>query len=142
MDDKQPPFEGCADHLLPIPLCATANNVVEKTGSLKTGKKQARPRKYTPSARRLRALIEVIGFEGRGAQTGFAKEIGVDRRRLNNVLVGYPLSRQLARIIICRYPGVSMDFLFMGTAGGLLDRKLERRLFDYQRRTGVLVFAS
>jgi hypothetical protein len=47
------------------------------------------------SARRLRALIEVLGFEGRGAQTRFAKEIGVDRRRLNNVLVGYPLSQKL-----------------------------------------------
>src|SRR5262245_12509910 len=39
---------------------------------LVTGKTQA-------SARRFRALIEVLGFEGRGAQTRFAEKIGVDR---------------------------------------------------------------
>jgi hypothetical protein len=72
----------------------------------------------------LRALIEVLGFEGRGAQTRFAKEIGVDRRRLNNVLVGYPLSRMLAEKIIHRYPGISTDFLFLGRSGGMLRSKI------------------
>jgi hypothetical protein len=66
---------------------------------------------YAPLARRLRALIEVLGFEGRGAQTRFAKEICVDRKRLNNVLVYSPLSQKLAQKIIQRYPRVSTDFL-------------------------------
>ena len=95
-----------------------------------------------PSARRLRALIEVLGFEGRGAQTRFAEKIGVDRRRLNNVLVGHPLSRMLAEKIIHRYPAVSADFLLLGKSGGSLDRKLQRQLLQYQKNTGVSVFAS
>jgi hypothetical protein len=37
-----------------------------------TGEK--RTRRYVPSARRLRALIEVLGFEGLGAQARFAKK--------------------------------------------------------------------
>jgi hypothetical protein len=95
-----------------------------------------------PSARRLRALIEVLGFEGLGAQVRFAEEIGVGRKRLNNVLVGSPLSQKLAQKIIGRYPQVSMDFLLLGRSGGNLDQKLERRLSDYQRRTGISVFTS
>jgi hypothetical protein len=102
----------------------------------------ARLESYPPSARRLRALIEVLGFEGRGAQTRFAKEIGVDRRRLNNVLVGHPLSRMLAQKIIRCYPSVSTDFLLLGRSGGSLDRKLERQLLSYQKRTGISVFDS
>ena len=92
------------------------------------------------SAPRLRALIDVLGFEGRGAQTRFAEKIGVDRRRLNNVLIGHPLSRVLAQEIVRCYPSVSTDFLLLGTSGGSLDRKLERKLFEYQKRTGISVF--
>jgi hypothetical protein len=98
--------------------------------------------KGAPSARRLRALIEVLGFEGRGAQTRFAEEIGVDRSRLNNALIDQPLSRQLADKIFQRYPGVSADFLFQGKSGGNLDGKLEQQLLEYQKRTGISVFTS
>src|SRR5262249_33907767 len=98
--------------------------------------------KMTSSARRLGALIEVLGFEGRGAQTRFAEEIGVKRTRLNGVLMGRPLSRQLAEKIIRRYPGVSSDFLLLGRSGGVLNRKLEQQLLDYQKRTGISVFHS
>jgi hypothetical protein len=74
-------------------------------------------------------LKEVLGFEGRGAQVRFAERIGVPRRRLNNVLVvGYPLSRQLAQIIIRRYPHSSTDFLLLGRSGGNLDRNLKQQL--------------
>jgi len=92
------------------------------------------------SARRLRALIDVLGFEGRGAQTRFAEEIGVSRSRLNNALVYGPVSRQLAEKIIATYPSVSTDFLLLGRSGGSLDRKLERRLLQYQKETGTSVF--
>jgi hypothetical protein len=80
--------------------------------------------KVTASARRLRALMEVLGFEGR------------------NVLIGQPLSRKLAEKIIRRYPSVSADFLFLGQSGGHLDRKLEKHLLGYQQRTGISVFDS
>jgi hypothetical protein len=106
------------------------------------GESRGKIRLYTPSARRLRALIEVLGFEGRGAQTRFAEKIGVDRRRLNNVLVGQPLSRMLAQKIILCYPSVSTDFLLLGRSGGSLDRKLERQLLNYQKRTRISVFDS
>jgi heme oxygenase len=101
----------------------------------------ARP-KVSASARRLRALMEVLGFEGRGAQTRFAEEIGVARSRLNNVLIDQPLSRKLAEQIIRRYPIVSADFLFLGQPGGHLDRELEKQLLDYEQRTGISVFDS
>jgi hypothetical protein len=96
----------------------------------------ARPKAHTPSTRRLRAVIEVLGFEGRGAQTRFAKEIGVDRRRLNNVLVGYPLSRMLAEKITRRYPSVATGFLLSGRSGGSLDRKLERHYWTIKSGRG------
>jgi hypothetical protein len=95
-----------------------------------------------PSARRLRALMWVLGFDGRGAQVRFAEEIGVGRSRLNNVLVGYPLSRQLAQKIMRRYPRVSMEFLLLGKSGGNLDRALRQQLLDYERKTGISVFDS
>ena len=104
--------------------------------------KQRRLSGTEPSARRLRALMEVLGFEGRGAQTSFAKELGVSRSRINNVLIDKPLSRQFAEKIIRRYPGVSSDFLFLGESGGHLDRRLEQQLLDYQKRTGISVFNS
>jgi hypothetical protein len=106
------------------------------------GEPVARRKACIPSARRLRALIEVLGFEGRGGQSRFAEEIGVDRRRLNNVLVYRPLSRKLIQKIICRYPRVSTDFLLLGRSGGSLDRKLERQLLRYQEKTGISVFDS
>jgi len=100
-------------------------------------------RLYVPaSARRLGALMEVLGFEGRGAQTRFAEEIGVARSRINNVLIEQPLSRQLAEKIIHRYPDVSADFLLLGKSGGHLNPALEQKLFDYQKRTGISVFDS
>jgi hypothetical protein len=79
---------------------------------------------------------------GRGGQARFAEEIGVERSRLNNVLVYRPLSRKLAEKIIRRYPRVSADFLFLGKSGGHLDRELEQQLLDYQERTGISVFKS
>jgi hypothetical protein len=83
----------------------------------------------------------VLGFAGLGGQVRFAKRIGVDRRRLNNVLVGYPMSRQLAEIIIRRYPRVSIKF-FLAGSGDNLDRNLKRQLLNYQRITGISVFTS
>jgi hypothetical protein len=58
--------------------------------------------------------MEVLGFEGRGAQVRFVERIGVHRRRLNNVLVGYPRA--------------STDFLLVGRSGGNLDRNLKQQL--------------
>jgi hypothetical protein len=98
--------------------------------------------KVTPAARQLRALMEVLGFVGRGALTRFAAEIDVARPRLNRVLIGHPLSWKLAEKIIRRYPSVSADFLFLGQPGGHLDRRLEQQLLDYQKRTGISVFTS
>jgi hypothetical protein len=76
--------------------------------------------------------MAVLGFAGFGAQVRFAERIGVDRRRLNNVLVGYPMSRQLAQIIIRRYPRVSITFLLWGS-GDNLDRNLKQQLSNWGR---------
>jgi hypothetical protein len=82
--------------------------------------------KLTPSARRLRALMEILGFEGRGAQTRFAKEIGVSRSRLNNALVYGPLSRQLAEKIIATHPSV-FSFVIPLNAGHAVETAMAGR---------------
>lgn len=93
-----------------------------------------------PHARRLRALLDVLGYGGRGGQEKFAKKIGVRTSRLNNPLRGYPLSWQLVALIVRRFPRVSTDFLFLGKPGGHLDSSLEQQLIDYEERTGIEVF--
>lgn len=86
--------------------------------------------------------MTVLGFdpEVRGGQQRFARALRITQPRLNNAIMGYPLSWQLVRQIIRRYPGVSTDFLFLGKAGGHLDREIERQLYEYEDRTRVEVF--
>lgn len=94
----------------------------------------------SPHAQRLRALMAILGYEGRGAQREFAKKLGVRESRLNNVLIGYPLSWQLVALIVRRFPRVSTDFLFLGRAGGHLDPALEQQLIDYEEKYGISIF--
>jgi hypothetical protein len=85
---------------------------------------------------------EVLGFEGRGAQTRFAKEIRRVPLTPKQRSSLWSAERQLAEKIIATYPSVSTDFLLLGRSGGGLDRKLERRLLQYQKKTGTSVFTS
>lgn len=52
-------------------------------------------------------------------QDAFADLIGVDKKRLNNPLVGYSLSIDLAMKIKNAVPGMTRDWLYDGDEGGL-----------------------
>ena len=60
-----------------------------------------------------------MGFNGRGAQRPFANFLGVDRGRWNNVECGAPLSKEMALRIVRKFPGVTLDWLFLGRTEGL-----------------------
>jgi hypothetical protein len=60
-----------------------------------------------------------MGFNERGAQLAFANFLGVDRGRWNNVECGAPLSKEMALRIVRKFPGVTLDWLFLGRTDGL-----------------------
>jgi hypothetical protein len=60
-----------------------------------------------------------MGFNGRGGQQAFANFLGVDRGRWNNVECGAPLSKEMALRIVRKFPGVTLDWLFLGRMEGL-----------------------
>jgi hypothetical protein len=70
-------------------------------------------------SKRARRLREAMGFNGRGAQLALANFLGVDRGRWNNVECGAPLSKEMALRIIRKFPGVTLDWLFLGRTEGL-----------------------
>ena len=60
-----------------------------------------------------------MGFNGRGDQQKFAELLGVDRGRWNNIECGAPLSKEMALRIVRKFPGVTLDWLFLGRPEGL-----------------------
>ena len=70
-------------------------------------------------SKRVRRLREATGFIGRGGQQAFANFLGVDRGRWNNVECGAPLSKDMALRIVRKFPGVTLDWLFLGRPEGL-----------------------
>lgn len=69
-----------------------------------------------PHALRIRRLWAVQKFPTSAA---FARHLGVDPKRLNNVENGYPLGRDLAERIVQRIPGITLDWLWYGKTEGL-----------------------
>lgn len=72
--------------------------------------------RFSNIAVRLRAIMVA---EQMTTQDAFADKIGVEKKRLNNVLVGYPLSIDVAVKIKRSIPGVSMDWLYDGDEDAL-----------------------
>ena len=70
-------------------------------------------------SKRARRLRETTGFIGRGGQQAFANFLGVDRGRWNNVECGASLSKEMALRIVRKFPGVTLDWLFLGRPEGL-----------------------
>lgn len=67
-------------------------------------------------AQRLRA---VMAAEDIKTQKEFAAKLGVETKRLNNALVGYTLSVELAQKIKRLVPGMTRDWLYDGDEDGL-----------------------
>jgi transcriptional regulator with XRE-family HTH domain len=70
-------------------------------------------------SKRARRLREAMGFNGRGGQQAFANFLGVERRRWSNVECGAPLSKEMAVRIVRKFPGVTLDWLILGSPEGL-----------------------
>jgi plasmid maintenance system antidote protein VapI len=70
-------------------------------------------------SKRARCLREAMGFSGRGGQQAFAEFLGVERSTWNNVECGAPLGKEMALRIVRKFPGVTLDWLFLGRPEGL-----------------------
>jgi transcriptional regulator with XRE-family HTH domain len=74
--------------------------------------------------RRLRHLRKRLDYTH--ANT-FAAFLGVPASRWNNLENGYPLSKEVAFLLLRKVPGLSLDWLYLGRTDGLSIR-LGRRL--------------
>lgn len=84
-------------------------------------------------AQRLRALMVA---EGIPTQEAFAEKLGVEKKRLNNPFVGYPLSIDLAMRMRNSIPGLTRDWLYDGDESGL-SVSLRNRLREAQTTARV-----
>lgn len=69
-------------------------------------------------AERVQRVKEYLGCV---TDQAFADELGggVSANRINNVLRGHPLGRELAARLVRRVPGLSVDWLWFGNAAGM-----------------------
>lgn len=70
-------------------------------------------------ARRMRHLRQAMGF---AQAKEFAAWLGIGEDRWGNVERGYPLSADLAKKLVYRIHGLSLDWLMLGRGEGLSPR--------------------
>lgn len=73
---------------------------------------------------RLRRLRRALGFE---TSTAFAVYLGIGYQRWNAFENGYPLSREVAFLLVKKVSGLSLDWLYFGKTEAL-PLELARRL--------------
>lgn len=67
---------------------------------------------------RLRMLREIISGEN---QQEFAERLGIPFKRWNNYERGYPIPRETAFILMEKFRGISVEWLWFGMEGNLSD---------------------
>jgi transcriptional regulator with XRE-family HTH domain len=72
-------------------------------------------------AERLRLLRFLVAGE---SQTEFARQLGISLTRWNNFECGSPLSKEVAILLVKMFPGITLDWLFLGVTDGLPLRRL------------------
>jgi hypothetical protein len=99
--------------------------------------------KRGPHVDRLAAIMDVLGYTGRGGQKRFADEIGIESRRFNNICRGSGLSRQVASAIVHRFKGVTLtlDFLHDGDGRGIKP-EFKQKLLAWRHQTGKQIFSD
>lgn len=75
-----------------------------------------RPDSNEAVAERLKLLRMTVSEE---SQTAFAARLGVETKRWNNFERGTPLSKEVAFLIVKKFPDVTLDWLWLGNEGGL-----------------------
>lgn len=72
---------------------------------------------------RLRLLREIISGEN---QMDFAKRLGIPFKRWSNYERGYPVPRETAFLLIQKFPGISVEWVWFGMTGNLSQHYLDR----------------
>lgn len=83
-----------------------------------------RPDSNEAVAERLKLLRQVMSG---GSQTSFAAKLGIETKRWNNFERGTPLSKEVAFLLVQKFPDVTLDWLWLGIETGLPVR-LQREL--------------
>jgi plasmid maintenance system antidote protein VapI len=87
--------------------------------------KNHRPDSNEAVAERLKLLRRVVSGE---SQTAFAARIGIETKRWNNFERGTPLSKEVAFLLVKKFPNATLDWLWLGKTNGLpisFQRELE-----------------
>lgn len=93
--------------------------------------KTPKPSENSEVARRLTILrLAVAG----GSQTSFAQQVGIEVKRWNNFERGLPLSKDVAFSLVRKFPGLTLDWLFLGIEDGL-PVKFQRELAEAGKST-------
>jgi transcriptional regulator with XRE-family HTH domain len=66
--------------------------------------------------RRLKLLREIVSGEN---QQDFAERLGIPFKRWNNYERGYPVPRETAFLLMQRFPGLSIEWLWFDMKGNL-----------------------
>ena len=82
-------------------------------------------------AARLRLLRTVVSGE---SQTAFAAALGIEVKRWNNFERGLPLSKEVAFLLVNKFPDVTLDWLYLGNENGLSVRR-QRELVEAGKAT-------
>ena len=83
----------------------------------RSGMSQRHPKgKNAPTAVRLRAVMFLLKDPN---QAKFAKRLGVEMKRINNAMGGYPISIEVAQRVRLAVPGITRDWLYDGDESGL-----------------------
>jgi len=93
-------------------------------------------RKDGATVRRLRALKIVAGMK---TDTDFAALLGISPARLSNVMIGAPISKDIAFRLVRKIPGLTLDWIYFGATAGLtvqLARQLAGALSQAEETTG------
>jgi transcriptional regulator with XRE-family HTH domain len=65
---------------------------------------------------RLRLLREIVSGEN---QVDFARRLGIPFKRWSNYERGYPVPRETAFLLMKKFPGLSVEWLWFGMTGNL-----------------------
>lgn len=79
-----------------------------------------RPDSNEAVSERLRLLRQVVSGE---SQTAFSARIGIDPKRWNNFERGMPLSKEVAILLVKKFPDVTLDWIYLGNENGLSVRR-------------------
>ena len=85
-----------------------------------------RPESNEAISERLKLLRAVVSGEN---QTQFAARLGIQPSRWHNLERGFPLSKEVALMLVRKFPNFTLDWLYLGNTNGLSVRTL-RELED------------